>query len=202
MPRKENTENIAKRKEQIIKAAITAFSRAGFKGTSMNDIVRESGLSKGAIYWYFKSKNELISELLDTFFDPGEIELLDKLLSDGTATERLCRLKEYLVDAMNKMRRYRPVIQELYVIAFRDAKIRKTAKKTFQASTTLVEQVINYGIEQKEFKKVDPHQIAATLFEIVEGTALFWFLGLVEADFENQLRGGIDLLLQAIKVNE
>ena len=44
------------RRDQLIQAAITCFGEKGYYETSMDDIVREAGLSKGALYWYFKSK--------------------------------------------------------------------------------------------------------------------------------------------------
>ncbi len=199
MPRKENLENIAKRKEQIVKAAISAFARKGLKNTSMNDIVRESGLSKGAIYWYYKSKDEIISELLKEFFDPEEIRKVQGMLSTGSASQRLDRFIEYIANEMNKMRRFRPVIQELFVIAFRDQKIRMMTKRNFQASVSLLQSIIDEGIRTKEFESVDSRQATLAIFEIIESTALFWSLDFIEVDFEEQLRGGVNLILTAIK---
>lgn len=201
MPRKVSIENIAKRKEQIVRAAISAFSRTGLKETSMDDIVRESGLSKGAIYWYFKSKDEIISELINTFFDPDEMKKVEGMLSTGTASQRLDKFVDYVIDEMNKMRRLRPVIQELYVVAFRDQKIRKMAKKSLQSSLGLLETILKAGIKAKEFRRVDPYLVTLTIYEMIEGTAIFWSLG-TDVDFEKQLRGGINLVLDAIKVKK
>ena len=52
-------------RDKIIDAAETLFSRNGYYDTSMDEIVRESGLSKGAIYGHFKSKEELFVALQD-----------------------------------------------------------------------------------------------------------------------------------------
>ncbi|KZF03561.1 MAG: TetR/AcrR family transcriptional regulator [Rhodococcus sp. (in: high G+C Gram-positive bacteria)] len=51
------------RRRQIIDAAMTCFSRSGFEGTSMAEIITESGLSAGAIYSYFTSKQDLIVQV-------------------------------------------------------------------------------------------------------------------------------------------
>lgn len=40
-------------RDQILDAALSLFARQGFARTSMNDIVRESGVSKGGVYWHF-----------------------------------------------------------------------------------------------------------------------------------------------------
>lgn len=201
MPRTVSLENIAKRKEQIVRAAISAFSRTGLKETSMDDIVRESGMSKGAIYWYYKSKDELISELINTFFDPKEIKKVEKFLATGTAEERIEKFVEYTIEEMKKMQRFRPVIQELFVIAFRDQKIRTMMKRDFKAGVTLLQTIINDGIKNKELRRVDPYQVTMAIYQIVEGAALFWSLG-IEINFEKQLRGGVKFILDGIKVHK
>jgi AcrR family transcriptional regulator len=51
--------HLAARREQILDAARRCFSRNGFHATSMQDVISEAGLSVGAVYRYFKSKDEL-----------------------------------------------------------------------------------------------------------------------------------------------
>jgi len=53
------------RRAQILAAAMLCFARQGYRATSMDDVVRESGLSVGAIYSYFPSKEELFLALAD-----------------------------------------------------------------------------------------------------------------------------------------
>ena len=53
------------RRRQIIEAAIECFSREGFHRATMQDIVREAGLSPGAIYRYFSSKETIIEAIAD-----------------------------------------------------------------------------------------------------------------------------------------
>lgn len=48
------------RRDQILIAAWKCFSRNGFHSTSMADVIREAGLSAGAVYLYFRSKDEII----------------------------------------------------------------------------------------------------------------------------------------------
>jgi AcrR family transcriptional regulator len=58
-----SAEYLEHRREQILNAAQRCFSRKGFYQTSMQDVFRESGLSAGAVYRYFKSKDELIQAI-------------------------------------------------------------------------------------------------------------------------------------------
>lgn len=57
---KVNEEYLDQRRQQIIDAAFRCFARKGFHQTTMRDIYAEAGLSAGAIYHYFKSKEEII----------------------------------------------------------------------------------------------------------------------------------------------
>jgi AcrR family transcriptional regulator len=54
-----------RRREQILSAAMECFARNGYRATSIEDIVHESGLSVGAIYSYFASKDELFLALAE-----------------------------------------------------------------------------------------------------------------------------------------
>lgn len=55
------------RRDQILAAVWRCFLRKGVHGTSMEDLIRESGLSAGAVYLYFKSKHELILAAISTY---------------------------------------------------------------------------------------------------------------------------------------
>ena len=57
-------EDPAKR-EQILDGARSAFMKMGFDAASMNDVTREAGVSKGTIYVYFESKDELFAALIE-----------------------------------------------------------------------------------------------------------------------------------------
>jgi AcrR family transcriptional regulator len=58
-------EHRAARRRQITGAALRCVLREGFHKTTMADVIRESGMSAGAVYGYFKSKNDIIRALAD-----------------------------------------------------------------------------------------------------------------------------------------
>ncbi|MGY1979506.1 TetR/AcrR family transcriptional regulator [Nocardia gipuzkoensis] len=62
MPRV-SEEHLERRRQQILDGARRCFTRKGFHETSMQDVFAESGLSAGAVYRYFKSKDELVTAL-------------------------------------------------------------------------------------------------------------------------------------------
>ena len=57
------------RRAQILDAAQACFSRKGYHGATMDDVVRLSGLSKGSLYWHFESKDEVLLALFDRYVD-------------------------------------------------------------------------------------------------------------------------------------
>lgn len=50
-------------RRQIIEAALTAFSERGVSATSLVDIAKQAGVTRGAIYWHFKNKVDLFTEV-------------------------------------------------------------------------------------------------------------------------------------------
>jgi AcrR family transcriptional regulator len=59
MPRV-SAEHLAARRQQILDAARICFTRNGFHATSMQEVIAQAGLSVGAVYRYFKGKEDLI----------------------------------------------------------------------------------------------------------------------------------------------
>jgi TetR/AcrR family transcriptional regulator, transcriptional repressor of aconitase len=78
-------EHVEARRRQILSAALRCFAREGFHRTTMQDIFRESGLSPGAVYSYFKGKDELISAIVITIlgFIAESAALFDEPLPEG-----------------------------------------------------------------------------------------------------------------------
>jgi AcrR family transcriptional regulator len=72
------------RRAEIMGTAARLFAANGFHATSMADIIGESGLSAGAVYRYFRSKEELIASVAETALTSAE-ETFAALLADGTS---------------------------------------------------------------------------------------------------------------------
>ena len=54
-------------RERILDAAIKLFLAHGFAGTTMNQLTDAAGVARGTLYWHFKSKNQLLEEILNRF---------------------------------------------------------------------------------------------------------------------------------------
>ncbi len=79
------------RREHILEAAETCFVRGGFHATTMHDICREAGVSAGALYTYFASKEELISGLVER----EKIRFTKSLAQVAEAPDLMAALKSF-----------------------------------------------------------------------------------------------------------
>lgn len=57
------------KKKQILEAAIRCFARKGFHATSIQEIADELGMAKGSIYFYFKSKDDLLISVFEYYVE-------------------------------------------------------------------------------------------------------------------------------------
>lgn len=79
-------EDVKRTKEDIIKAGISLFAKKDYSDVSVDNIVEMAGISKGAFYYYFKSKDEFYNELLKTSFE--------NLMNTYEAESKSCRKSE------------------------------------------------------------------------------------------------------------
>ena len=76
-------------RDRILAAATRVFSEKGYHSSTIQDVVRESGLSVGAIYTYFSGKDELIRLSCDQIATRGLEQLAERLAPATSTAERL-----------------------------------------------------------------------------------------------------------------
>jgi AcrR family transcriptional regulator len=91
-------------RDRIVRAAIEVFAEHGFHRATMQDIVRKSGLSVGAIYTYFKSKSELILAGCDLITDQELGELRERLAVVTDFRERVATAIGFFFDQFEEQR--------------------------------------------------------------------------------------------------
>jgi AcrR family transcriptional regulator len=87
----------AKRRSAILDAALPLFSRDGFAGTSINEVVAATGVTKPVVYEHFPSKRALYIALLRREGERMFTQLADALIADRPLDERLATIAERLV---------------------------------------------------------------------------------------------------------
>lgn len=164
------------RKAQIIGAALKKFSERGVCATTLEDIAREAGISKGGMAYYFTSRDALLKEAFKSFFD-GIFQRsrktmaacrnpLEGLLSFGWL---------YKGDDPDVNTGY-PLLLDFTAMAVHDGECRGMYHQWLGQWTALLREAIQQGIEQGEFRAVDPDATARLISSIYHGIAMRWYL--------------------------
>ena len=187
------------RRNQILDAATKVFVRQGFQHARMDDIVVESGLSKGTLYWYFKSKEDIINAILRRLF-VGDIEHLESLIqAEGTARERIMQLTNYRVIGLKHMSSLVPIIFEFYAVAVHQQWVKQFINEYFEHFRTLLEELIQQGIDCGEFRQVNVRNVAISFASLYEGLTLHWMMDPQTVQWEILSENSIPLLLDGLK---
>lgn len=92
-------------RERILDAALNVFSNKGYHDTRLDEIVDESGTSKGSIYFHFPNKEKLFVALIDKFTDLLERKVTEAVPEDAPAMERVEAALEAVLNTFGKYRR-------------------------------------------------------------------------------------------------
>ncbi|GAB6108231.1 TetR/AcrR family transcriptional regulator [Fusibacter bizertensis] len=156
-----NHEAKTKRKKMILDAAFKVFSQLGYNDTTMDHIVTESGISKGGIYTYFTSKEEVFLEIASSRFRKRS-ELLLQMRQDymdqtgQTHYELLMRdyLKSILQslsdpDVLNTAK----FSFEFWSIATREPTLNQVAQQRYHNFYQVLAEQLSEGIDAGYFSK-------------------------------------------------
>lgn len=166
-----------KKKKEILSGALACFAKKGFQAATIDDIVAYSGISKGAIYNYFKSKEEIYLELLNEQTESANARLAEKISMFSSAEEKL----EYLFDLYRDMspfsreRKDRITVQlEFTLHSSRDENLNRIlnerGKKFF---LNLITDIMEEGQNAGEFRSdADPNHVAGLFWTFMDGAML------------------------------
>ena len=188
------------RKEQILDAAEEVFTQKGLDLARMDDIAEETGLSKGTLYLYFKSKDDLIIAILDRIFQSAFQQLEARQASELSATEAISQFTEEAIREYKMMLRLMPVAYEFLALAFRNKTVKKALKQYFRRYMDVLGPIIQRGIDSGEFRQVNAQEVALAAAAIYEGTILLWVYDSTLVDMERNIRSSVKFLLEGIQV--
>lgn len=197
MPRRKETKQT--RQNQILDAAMEVFVRLGFSRARMDDIAATAGLSKGSLYWHFKSKEDIISAVLYRLFQ-GEIGNLQEISAlDVPADEKLYRFIQQVADNVQAIQRWQPLMAEFYAVATRHKSVRQFLRRYYQDYIDLLSTIIREGIEEGLFRTVDARDVAFTLTAAAEGAILLCSLDLGHSNWHEQMEITLLAILHSLK---
>ncbi|MER5916333.1 TetR/AcrR family transcriptional regulator [Streptomyces sp. NPDC001982] len=167
------------RREQILEAARRCFLRDGFHSTSMQDLFAESGLSAGAVYRHFASKNEMITAIV-------EENMRDVLSAVHSVAQRRpsSSVGDFMADVLDivKAKTAEQNLAGLSVLAWSESLRNPSLARQFndllaQMRSALTEVMREHQQSGSLTSEVSPEAIAAALFCTLPGYILQLAMG-------------------------
>ncbi|HED04872.1 MAG TPA: TetR/AcrR family transcriptional regulator [Candidatus Fraserbacteria bacterium] len=163
------------RREEILQAARRCFSQHGYHETTMEEVAVAANLSKGLIYYYFKSKQELFLALLDSWFAQFDLAW-QEVLASGSAEERLRRLAQLDITEIEESADLSNLLLEFWAHAGREPALIGRFHQALSRYRQLLADVIAAGVQAGEFRAVDPWLSAVGLLAAYDGLWLHWMI--------------------------
>lgn len=157
-------------KDKIIACAFELFAGKGYASTSMDDIVRVSGISKGGIYHHFKSKEEIFLAIAQDRLEKRQRLVLASAAQ--SAMERLMQyiswtLQGYLTEEVQKNAKF---TFEFWSVMSRNEQIAVKAKERYLVFFTDLAAILQQGIGAGEFAgNLDVEAMVYLLLSTMDG---------------------------------
>ena len=162
------------RRQEILMAALKAFAEKGYDKTSIEDIVRISGLSKGTLYWYFTNKEALFAALVQMVFDEfgRGFETALQQTAGEPPPERLRHLLLSFNPALDESFDWVGLYADFFNQAWQKPALRDVFRQGYQHYINAITSIVQQGIDDGIFQPVDVALTTRMLVGAIDG---FWF---------------------------
>ena len=172
-------------RDLILQTAFKGFVEHGFDNVSLNELIKRTGLTKGAFYYYFKNKKELLREIHERYLYQYVDRSIEELSSvEGTMTQKL----ESIADSIIRM--HLNVFNEadmdlnpkkIFLLfqngTEKDPELQKREKKRNDKIIAILINIIKTGKKENEIRNdVDPAMIAEMISLLVDGVRSKWLI--------------------------
>jgi AcrR family transcriptional regulator len=185
------------RREQILSAARACFIRAGYAHTRVDDIANEAGLSKGGIYFHFRSKREIFDALLDAQQSATAALLSEAAGASGTPAEKLSQLATLMMRLLSEAEDRRKFLIVLAEMGMRDETLMQRVQDAHARYVDAIAATLEAGVRDGTFRDIDARQAAVLLKMIIDGVEQALALG-YPLDTTELLATGMDVLFRGL----
>jgi len=181
---------------RIVESAIKLFSNRGYNAASVDDICEEAGISKGAFYHHFESKQALFLALLD-----GWLQAIDNAVEaskDKTAAEAFMQMTEAFPYIFETAGEGLPMLLEFWLQASRDKKVWEASIAPYRRYHKYFTSLIKKGVDEGSFVEVTPELASRMIVSTAMGLLLQSLLDPKGAKWEKVARDSTTLLLNSL----
>ena len=163
------------KKNAILNAAVKVLTSKGYYSSTMDDIVIESKMSKGAIYHYYSSKKDVYLAVIE-MWEKQTQDLLAPALSEKSSAKAIKKVFSLLLKQVKIDGSFFNCLPTLWAIARHDNDFKKAMQKVYNRFQKFIELIIIRGIENKEFVNLKPENSnTSALSLILNFEGIFWF---------------------------
>ncbi len=191
--------------ERILDAALNRFVTRGYYSTSVDDIAKDAGVTKGAVYFYFESKGAVLLALLDEIEDLIIGGLMARLKAAGpTAQDQLvAAIHSQGAIAADRSKYLILFTTALVEFSGTDDPIEHRLRQIYSRLTDTLEAVVVHGQKTGEFSaEVRARELAAIVLALEHGTLLEWYFRSEELDGAELVRAARTILLRGLTRSE
>jgi len=159
-------------KQLIIQKTASVFNTKGYAGTSINDLMNATGLSKGCIYGNFENKDEIALSVFDHNFGKVTQHIKDRILATDSSIERLLIYPQTYKNYFKYpyLQAGCPILNTATEADDTHPKLTERTQKALGFWKTSIENQIKRGIVRREIKEdTDPSEIAVIMISMIEG---------------------------------
>jgi TetR/AcrR family transcriptional regulator, acrAB operon repressor len=164
--------------DRLLKAALEVFSRKGYASTTLEDVAKETGVTRGAIYWHFGSKAELYGALLDKYSSrSGEITQA-AVAEGGSLKDILRRVFTRLLEAVETDPALRSVMEiSLFKTEWTPdlSDYRKQQQENSRSLVAGIAETMRQGAAYGDLRlDIDPLEMARAFLAFSNGAIYLW----------------------------
>jgi AcrR family transcriptional regulator len=145
--------------DHIVRAAVRVLARQGYANTSLMDIAKEAGMSKGAVHYHFPTKEALMRVVLRTACEEVANRTLQAWITGGNPFESLRSSMRELWRARAELSDDASVFVDLLAQSFHDHKLREPLAEYYRFATQQVNEHIKENLEKVGLESKLPIEI-------------------------------------------
>lgn len=183
-----------KRKEQIIKATCQCIVEKGYSAATTQDIADRTGLSKGMIHYYFNTKENLLIAAMENLVNQWDRVISEKINGIKDPKKAIYGLLDACVEIAQDGLSYDMLVKFWAEMGQKKA-FEELNANFYSHYRGMIKGIIEGGIDQGKFRKVDSYLLATIIISIIDGLALQWLFEKDAFSFSKAKKMAGDLIL-------